>query len=97
MNPYAEYDVEWRGFSIKIRHCSNWLSTSSDFITQHIEVIAEDRQSLPITSTGYRSCFLNGAAAISDWDDDPVRITLDWLDNEARSKGWQGDRQLSLF
>ena len=92
MGTYSEYDIDWRGTQLKVRHCPRWLYTSDEFITQHIEVHAESRVPLPITETGYRSCFLNGVAALSHWDDDPVKFVLNWLVEEAKSDQWQAQR-----
>ena len=45
----------WRGITLEIRHCSMWSKIAK---IDHIEVISEDHQVLPITETGYRSLFI---------------------------------------
>jgi hypothetical protein len=97
MSAYTEQNVTWRGINLKVRHCPRWLDRPGEFVTQHIEVVAEGREPLPITETGYRSCFLNGAGAIKEWGDDPVKFVFDWLDKEAQSPNWKVQRQLDLF
>ena len=74
---YETYQVTWQGISIEIRHCQNWFSMSEDdFVTQHIEIRSEGNAPLPITSTGYRSHFVNGANALTDFKSDPIEFVL---------------------
>lgn len=86
---YLCYEAVWQGRTIAIRHNPNWLGGFEEMQMQHIEVQSLDREPLPITKTGYRSCFLNGAEALAAFDGDPVRFVLAWLDSEAESKAWQ--------
>lgn len=99
---YEEHTVTWRGIELEIRHCHNWLpNNASPFVTQHIEIRSADKRLLPITETGYRSHFLNGAEALAEFDHDPVAFVLWWLDEAAKDPSWQRrefeDRQGSLF
>lgn len=99
---YEEHRAIWRGIELEIRHCHNWLpNTLSPFVTQHIEIRSADKRLLPITETGYRSHFLNGAEALAEFDHDPVAFVLWWLDEAAKDPGWPQrefeDRQRSLF
>ncbi|MEI4235091.1 hypothetical protein [Roseovarius sp. D22-M7] len=61
--------------------------------------LAEDRQPLPLTETGYRSHFLPGGI-VEDYGgvEGYVRV---WLDHEAESPDWKkrkdAARQMSLF
>ena len=72
-----------------------------DFITQHIEIRSQDKRLLPITETGYRSHFMNGAEALAEFDNDPVAFVLWWLDEAAKDPSWkhkeEDDRQGLLF
>ena len=94
---YQEYLLVWRGIAIKVRHCPSWLSSSAELPVQHIELYVEDREPLPITETGYKSHFLCGAGALTDYDDDPVAFVTAWLEHEAKTQSWSAERQLSLF
>jgi len=70
-------------------------------VTQHIEIRSDGKVALPVTETGYRSHFMNGADALAEFDDDPMKFTLSWLDEAAKSKEWldyvEASRQYSLF
>lgn len=99
---YEEHFVSWRNIRLEIRHCRNWLPTAeAPFVTQHIEIRSQDKRLLPITETGYRSHFINGADALVEFDHDPVAFVLWWLDEAAKEPGWKqrefDDRQGSLF
>lgn len=63
---YEIYSVSWRGMDLEIRHCPCWLSMPDDkFVTQHLEIRSTSKRILPITETGYRSHFINGANALA--------------------------------
>lgn len=98
---YQTLTATWQGIDLDIRHCTRWLCSSGEHITQHIEIRSAGKVALPITGTGYRSCFLNGAEALAEFDMDPVQYVLWWLNEAAKSKGWRAQveaaRQLSLF
>jgi phage head maturation protease len=72
-----------------------------DFVTQHIEVRSQEKRILPITETGYRSHFMNGAEALAEFENDPVAFVMWWLDEAAQDPTWkrkeEEDRQGSLF
>ena len=76
---YQFFNVTWQGIDLDIRHCDRWLCSTSEHIIQHIEIRSADKVPLPITNTGYRSCFLNGADALAELDKDPVQYVLWWL------------------
>ena len=102
---HAEYEifsVSWRGVDLEIRHCPCWLSMPDDeFVTQHLEIRSTSKRILPITETGYRSHFINGANALAEFNNDPVEFVLWWLDEAAKASSWtqreEDDRQGSLF
>ena len=99
---YETYCVSWQGIALEIRHCPSWFSMPGDgFVTQHIEIRSAGKAPLPVTTTGYRSHFINGETALAEFGDDPVAIVLWWLDEAAKSKEWQDQvdaaRQYSLF
>ncbi len=98
---YQTYQASWQGIALEIRYCPSWLSQNSVMVTQHIEIRSEDKVILPVTDTGYRSHFMNGADALDAFSGDPVAFVLSWLDEAAKSKTWQAKadaaRQYSLF
>ena len=94
-NSYTERHINWRGTAITVRHCRNW---SSAFDTvQHIEVIAERKEPLPITESGYRSHFVMGDEQLAEFDGCPVAYVVAWMDHTAKSKKWQPKLQGELF
>lgn len=94
---YSEYHLEWRGTCLLVRHCPDWFSLDSGFVTHHIEIRSEGRMPFPISKTGYRSQFLNGADALTEFDNDPLTFVIWWLEEAAKSKEWQEQQQLDLF
>jgi hypothetical protein len=98
---YQSYQTDWQGIELKIRHCQRWLCSHGEMITQHVEIRSEDKVALPITDTGYRSHFMNGADALAEFDNDPVEFVHCWLDEAAKSKKWlayiEAARQYPLF
>ena len=99
---YLTYTATWQGITLEIRHCPCWFSMpEDDFVTQHIEIRSLDKRILPITETGYRSHFMNGAEALADFENDPIAFILWWLDEAAKAPEWrakqEADRQLSFF
>jgi len=99
---YQTYSVNWQGIDLEIRHCPCWFSMLEDGpVTQHIEICTEGKRILPITETGYRSHFMNGADALAVFNHDPVKFVLHWLDEAAKNSAWkrreEADRHGSLF
>ena len=98
---YETHRTEWNGIALTIRHCRSWLSSKAETTTQHIEVCTVPRVPLPITETGYRSIFLNGADGLSEFDDDPVAYVTAHINFAAQSKAWRDKedarRQFDLF
>ena len=86
----------WRGITLEIRHCPMWSKIAE---IDHIEVVSEDRQVLPITETGYRSLFIK--PEYIERHGDARAYVLTWLDEEAKSPKWtrkeDDSKQLSLF
>lgn len=99
---YQTYATTWEGIELEIRHCRSWFAMPEDgFVTQHIEIRSQEKRILPITETGYRSHFLNGADALVEFHHDPVAFVLWMLDEAAKDPAWKRrefeDRQGSLF
>ncbi|WP_299555984.1 hypothetical protein [uncultured Tateyamaria sp.] len=99
---YHVFKANWHGVDLEVRHCPSWFSMLEDgFVTQHIEIRTERKRILPITETGYRSHFMNGAEALAAFNNDPVEFVLHWLDEAAKDPAWkrreEADRQGSLF
>ena len=93
---YIVTRATWRGIMLEIRHFPTW-SKAADI--DHIEVISDQRQPLPITETGYKSLFIRPEyIAEKGTAQDYV---LAWLDHEAESETWKRlqseARQLTLF
>ena len=86
------YSLEWDGISIEITYKKNYISGYD-----HIDVYASEI--LPITSTGYRSIFLNEDDIIEA--NGVVNYIERLLNQAAESKDWQTHkqerRQTSLF
>lgn len=86
----------WRGITLEIRHCPMWSKIAE---IDHIELVSEDRQVLPITETGYRSLFIK--PEYIEHHGSAKAYVLGWLDAEAKSPEWArkeaDSKQLSLF
>jgi hypothetical protein len=95
MGNYITHHITWRGIAITIRHATGCPIAEYD----HIEVISQNDQPLPITETGYRSHFLP-SADVAEYSDAIAYVTA-WLDHEAKSEAWQEQaevgRQMSLL
>jgi len=99
---YETHAATWQGIALEIRHCPCWFASArDDFVTQHIEIRSAGKAALPITQTGYRSHFVNGEAALAEFDNNPVAFVLWWLDEAAKSIEWtrevEASRQLTMF
>ena len=97
-----DFDTNWQGIDLNISYCPRWLCSDGDeLITQHIEIRSTDKTALPITETGYRSCFLMGAEALEEYQNDPVHFVLEWLNDASQTKKWKDhletSRQGDLF
>ncbi len=84
-----QHSITWRGIAITITFTPDKFG-----ITEHIELRSDNRVPLPVTETGYRSCFLEPGSVARYGG--PVAFTTAWLDHEAAQTGWTG-AQLSLF
>jgi hypothetical protein len=95
MGNYITHHITWRGMAITIRHATGWPIAEYD----HIEVISENDQPLPITETGYRSHFLPSVDTVEY--DDAIGYVTAWLNHEAKSSDWKArkekETQMSLF
>lgn len=98
---YQTYQTEWQGIGLTIQHCPRWLCSHGEMITQHIEIRSAGKVPLPITATGYRSHFINGAEALAEFNHDPAKYVLWWLEDAAKDPQWkqfeEAAQQYSLF
>lgn len=87
----------WRGVTARIKHTPNYISTGWSHV--EITVLTPKGAPLPITSTGYKSHFLDEEVLKAAGG--PVAFFLAWIEEEARTKAWaRADfkwRQLELF
>jgi hypothetical protein len=93
---YTKTRATWRGIGLEIRHCPTWSKAAE---IDHIEVISDERQPLPITETGYKSLFILPEYIAEKGD--AKDYVFAWLNHEAQSEAWKRSqsaaRQLSLF
>ncbi|MDF1600942.1 hypothetical protein PZ895_14360 [Mesorhizobium sp. YIM 152430] len=95
------HTITWQGRTIEVRYEPRWLGSDGPFNTAHLEleVIEPARSPLPVTETGYRSCFLK--AQLVEEMGGPVAFALSWLDQSAKTQSWKdsehASRQMSLF
>ena len=86
--------AEWQGIAITIRHTPQRFAGYD-----HLEIVSQDKQRLPITETGYRSHFLL-PEELAEFGD-PCGYVIAWLDYEVSSNEWRADvarrAQLSLL
>ena len=90
--------IDWHGIAIEVRYEANYLGLA-DMAHLSITSLSPTMAPLPITETGYRSHFLDGADV--DIEGGPVAFVRRWLDSEAQSSSWveavSAARQFSLF
>jgi hypothetical protein len=84
---YDEFQINWQGQSLTVRHCAAWLGDE----TAHLEVVSADRAPHPISDTGYRSHFIRPEHI--EEEGGPVAYVTAWL----RSLNDGKPKQLSLF
>lgn len=84
-----KHNIIWRGIAIEITFTPDKFG-----ITEHLELRTQTGARLPVTETGYRSCFLV-PGSVAEYGGAAAFATA-WLDHEAEQTGWQG-AQLSLF
>lgn len=96
--------AEWRGRVIEINYNPQWVARSEawpsyDIAHLEIRVVEPERAPLPVTETGYRSCFPEPEVVAAAGG--PVAWVLGWLDAEAQGKRWAAIEakfnQLDLF
>ena len=87
----------WRDVVCHVRHTPNYISNGWSHI--EITVLKPTGAPLPITTTGYRSHFLDVEVLIAAGG--PVAFFRDWIEREAYTKQWAKTefkwRQLELF
>ncbi len=90
---YERFKLTWQGHTIEVSYQRNWLNSG----WCHLEL--RSTEPLPVTATGYRSCFIVLDDTLSQ-NDLKVRV-LAWLDDAATKPKWQRflaeNRQLKLF
>ncbi len=74
----------WRHAALSIKHTPNYLTDGWSMIES--TVIAPKGAPLPITTTGYRSHFLDERELTAAGS--PAAYVARWLDHEARGKAW---------
>lgn len=84
-----QHIITWRGVQIEITYTPEKFG-----MVDHIELRTENKTSLPVTETGYRSHFMNKGTVAHHGG--AVTFVTAWLDHEAKRSGWNND-QLSLF
>ena len=93
---YERYELEWRGILIAVRYCANWSEAHAQIMGRpvahlEIETIEPAHAPLPLTSTGYRSHFVDATEVESAGD--PATYILEALEMAAADKSWQ-EREL---
>lgn len=83
------HQITWRGIGIEITFTPDKFG-----ITEHVELRTKASAPLPVTETGYRSCFLVPGSVAERGG--AVAFVTAWLDHEAKRTGWSG-AQLLLF
>jgi hypothetical protein len=84
---YAEFQIDWQGQSLTVRHCAAWLNDEMS----HLEIISADRAAHPISETGYKSHYIRPEHI--EEEGGPVAYVMAWL----RSLDDGKPKQLSLF
>ena len=85
--------IEWEGITVCVSQSPNWLESGYD----HIEVRAE--KPIPITETGYRSCFLP-PEELALFDSVEEEFVRQWMDKETTPEYWarlEQSKQGELF
>lgn len=83
------HQITWRGIGVEITFTPDKFG-----ITEHVELRTKTKAPLPVTETGYRSCFLVPGSVAEHGG--AVAFVTAWLDHEAERTGWSG-AQLTLF
>lgn len=84
-----KHTITWRGVEIEITFTPEQFG-----MVDHIELRTKNKTPLPVTSSGYRSHFINKGTVAHH--DGAVAFVNAWLDHEAKRTDWSG-AQLSLF
>lgn len=90
-----ETTFEWEGRTIRLSYTPRrWT------VIDHVEIVASDREPLPITETGYKSHFF-GPVEPEMAIEEVTEFVVNWLNEYAQSRKWQDfleqSKQLSLF
>ena len=96
------FNLEWQGIAIEISFTLDWSNAYREvygYSLTHTEILAENKQPLPITETGYYSLFI--PALTIEENGGPLAYVKTWLDLNAESQEWKDyceeQRQGSLF
>ncbi|WP_254428865.1 hypothetical protein [Ruegeria arenilitoris] len=84
-----KHTITWREIEIEITYQPDDIGGFD-----HIELHFDKRKDLPVSSTGYRSNFIN--PGIVEAHGGAVAFVTGWLDHEAEETGWN-KAQMSLF
>jgi hypothetical protein len=84
-----QHIITWRSVEIEITFTPDKFG-----MTDHIELRSKNKDSLPVTETGYRSHFIERGYVSHHGG--AVAFVTAWLDHEAERTGWS-NAQLSLF
>jgi hypothetical protein len=91
----------WEAITIEVRYVPEWLGTTGHYRIAHLDIMSvqPERAPLPITETGYRSCFLPREEV--DAEGGPEAYVRAWLEVAAKEPEWRNyvatTQQLSLF
>lgn len=99
--PKEEEIVEtlvWEGIEIQARYRPRYIGTA------HLELHVASKAPIPVTDTGYRSCFDPRLPQHIEEAGGVAAFTKNWLDASAKSQAWQAHlkakntpTQLDLF
>lgn len=93
--------IDWQGIALSVSYEESYYGTDPehDYAMAHLQILADGRQPLPITETGYKSHFLHPSFVTHAGG--PVAYARAWLDAEAATEEWcrhtATKQQLSLF
>lgn len=85
------YSITWRGIAMTVTFTPKRFG-----LTDHIEIKTQNRRTLPVTETGYRSHFMEEGTIAAHGG--ALAFITAWLDHEAQRTDWREvPQQLSLF
>lgn len=97
--PIEHYGLTWRSIEITIVYTPDYGGIP-ECRYSHLEIMSSHpRRPLPMTETGYKSCFL--PVGTVELEGGPVALVTCWLERASQSKEWKAfeadRRQGSLF